>query len=363
MAVKTLDTKLIKQLIDSPETAIEHINLVYVTEEHLSIVRKKNQDNFIYLSPNGPLIEKQQIKRIDSLVIPPAWQEVRITHLENGHLQAIGKDEKKRKQYRYHSLWTKVRNQTKFYRMFFFGEVLPKIRRQVEKDMKLKGWPRRKVLALVVKLMEETHIRIGNQQYARRNKSYGLTTLRKKHVDVYKDKLRFHFTGKKGKEHKITLRNKKLINLVNRCEEIPGWELFKFYDKNGEKQVIDSEMVNDYIKEISGYSFTAKDFRTWAATVVFFDTLLEMPVANSEKQVHKNVLAGFDAAANALGNTRNVCRKYYVHPLLVKEYEEGNLHQTFKKANNYKNSRHFTSSEKAILKRIAKFNPLEECVS
>lgn len=297
------------------------------------------------------------------MVIPPAWQEVRITHLENGHLQAIGKDEKKRKQYRYHSLWTKVRNQTKFYRMFFFGEVLPKIRRQVEKDMKLKGWPRRKVLALVVKLMEETHIRIGNQQYARRNKSYGLTTLRKKHVDVYKDKLRFHFTGKKGKEHKITLRNKKLINLVNRCEEIPGWELFKFYDKNGEKQVIDSEMVNDYIKEISGYSFTAKDFRTWAATVVFFDTLLEMPVVNSEKQVHKNVLAGFDAAANALGNTRNVCRKYYVHPLLVKEYEEGNLHQTFKKANNYKNSRHFTSSEKAILKRIAKFNPLEECVS
>lgn len=363
MAVKTLDTKLIKQLIDSPETAIEHINLVYVTEEHLSIVRKKNQDNFIYLSPNGPLIEKQQIERINSLVIPPAWQEVRITHLENGHLQAIGKDEKKRKQYRYHSLWTKVRNQTKFYRMFFFGEVLPKIRRQVEKDMKLKGWPRRKVLALVVKLMEETHIRIGNQQYARRNKSYGLTTLRKKHVDVYKDKLRFHFTGKKGKEHKITLRNKKLINLVNRCEEIPGWELFKFYDKNGEKQVIDSEMVNDYIKEISGYSFTAKDFRTWAATVVFFDTLLEMPVANSEKQVHKNVLAGFDAAANALGNTRNVCRKYYVHPLLVKEYEEGNLHQTFKKANNYKNSRHFTSSEKAILKRIEKFNPLEECVS
>ncbi|MBC6998133.1 DNA topoisomerase IB [Cytophaga sp. FL35] len=363
MAVKTLDTKLIKQLIDSPKTAIEHINLVYVTEEHLSIVRKKNKDNFIYLSPKGRLTEEQHIERINSLVIPPAWEEVRITHLENGHLQAIGKDEKKRKQYRYHSLWTKVRNQTKFYRMSFFGKVLPKIRKQVEKDMELRGWPRRKVLALVVKLMEETHIRIGNEQYARRNKSYGLTTLRKKHVDAYRDKLRFHFTGKKGKEHKITLRNKKLIKLVNRCEEIPGWELFKFYDKNGEKQVIDSEMVNDYIKEISGYSFTAKDFRTWAATVVFFDSLLELPPAEEEKQLHKNVLAGFDAAAKALGNTRNVCRKYYVHPLLVKEYEEGSLDRTFEQANKFRNSRHFTSSEKAILKRIEKFNPLEECVS
>lgn len=358
MAPRTIDPELLQQLIETPETAIEHFDLVYVTDTQLSIARKKEKDDFIYVSHKGPLTQKEQLERIKGLVIPPAWQDVRITHLPNGHLQAVGKDIKKRKQYRYHSLWTKVRNQTKFYRMAFFGQALPKIRKRVEKDIALKGWPKDKVLALVVKLMEETHIRIGNEQYAKRNKSYGLTTLRKKHVEVFKDNIKFRFTGKKGKEHNITLRNKKLIRLVSRCEEIPGWELFKFYDSDGQKHDVDSEMVNEYIQQISGHSFTAKDFRTWAASVVFFDTLMDIGMVQDEKQRHTNVLSGFDAAAAALGNTRNVCKKYYVHPLLVVSYEDGSMTTTFKKADAYQSSAYFTASEKAILEKIKDYSPL-----
>ncbi|AYN68908.1 DNA topoisomerase IB [Euzebyella marina] len=358
MAVKSVDRKLLQQLIETPETAIEHIDLVYVTEKHLSITRQKQQKDFVYLSSKGPLTQKEQLERIQKLVIPPAWQDVRITHLANGHLQAIGTDEKQRKQYRYHDLWTKVRNQTKFYRMAFFAKSLPGIRKQIEKDLRQRGWPQSKMMALIIKLMEETHIRIGNEQYARRNKSYGLTTLRKKHVEVYKDGIRFHFMGKKGKEHKITLKNKRLIKLINKCEEIPGWELFKYFDDNGERQTVDSEMVNSYIKDISGYSFSAKDFRTWAASVVFFDTLMHLELPENEKEIHKNVLTGFDAAADALGNTRNVCRKYYVHPLLVSDYENGLLQDSFKRADRCRSSQYFSASEKAILKRIEQFDPL-----
>jgi len=358
MPVRKINPKLLQQLIESPETAIEHLNLVYVTDPLLSISRKKKKDNFIYLSSDGSLTQKEQLERIKALVIPPAWQNVRITHLKNGHLQAIGEDVKRRKQYRYHALWSKIRNQTKFYRMGIFGDALPKIRKKVDTDIAQKGWPQTKVLALVVKIMEETHIRIGNEQYAKRNKSYGLTTLRKKHVDIFKDKVKFHFTGKKGKEHNITLRNKKLTKLVSRCEEIPGWELFKFYDVDGEKHDIDSSMVNDYIRTISRHSFTAKDFRTWAASVVFFDTLLDFGTEMEEKKQHKNILAAFDTAAVALGNTRNVCRKYYVHPLLVLSYEDGSLTKTFKKAASYNGDIYFSSSEKAILKEIKNYSPV-----
>lgn len=269
MAAQDIDTKLLKQLIKTPKTAIEHLNLIYVTDSLLSITRKKKKETFVYHSSEGLLTQKEQLKRIKNLVVPPAWQDVRITHLPNGHLRAIGKDSKQRKQYRYHPLWSKVRNQTKFYRMALFGEALPKIRKKVNNDIEQRGWPKTKVLALVVKLMEETHIRIGNEQYAKRNKSYGLTTLRKKHVDVFKDNVKFQFTGKKGKKHNITIRNKKLIRLVSKCEEIPGWELFKFYTSNGEKHDIDSEMVNNYIRSISGHSFTAKDFRTWRPRLSF----------------------------------------------------------------------------------------------
>lgn len=193
-----------------------------------------------------PYSKSNDLQRIESLVIPPAWEDVQISILANGHLQATGRDAKARKQYRYHAIWNKIKNQTKFFKMTEFGQALPKIRSQVEKDIILKTWTKKKVLALVIKLMEETHIRIGNRYYAKKNKTYGLTTLRNKHVHLYKNKLQFQFVGKKGKEHKITLRNKKLIQLVIKCEEIPGWELFQFYDENGEKHHVDSTMINEY---------------------------------------------------------------------------------------------------------------------
>lgn len=298
--------------------------------------------------------------RIKKLVIPPAWKNVRISYPSNGHLQAVGKDAKSRKQYRYHPMWSKVRNQTKFYRMATFGKILPKIREQVDADLDQKGWTKSKVIALVVKLMDETHIRIGSEQYAKRNQTYGLTTLRKRHLDVFKDKIKFQFRGKRGKEHEITIRNKKLVKVVSKCEEIPGWELFKYFDRKGDKHSVDSEMINTYLHKYSGHTFTAKDFRTWAATVVFFDTLMDLGVESEEKAIKKNLLLGFDAAAKALGNTRNVCRKYYVHPFVVSAYEDGTISQAFEKSENLESRTNFSASEISLLELIENYRPAIE---
>ncbi len=336
---------------------MNYLNLVYVNQNQLSIERRKQNEKFQYYQDGDFLKDGKQLKRIKALVIPPAWQNVFITHLPNGHLQAIGHDAKQRKQYRYHELWKKVRNQTKFYRMIEFGERLPTIRKQTEKDLDQKGWHRSKVLALVLKLMDETHIRIGNHQYAKRNKTYGLTTLRKRHVAINGNKLRFEFTGKRGKKHKITLRNKKLSQLVSKCEEIPGWELFKFFDSDGEKHHVDSSMVNDYLYEITGADFTAKDFRTWAATLVFFDTLIDLGSTTDSRLNQKNILQAYDAAAAALGNTRNTCRKYYVHPIVPLTYEKGSIEPYFEKADRAESSNLFSASEKAVLELIRAYKP------
>ncbi|MFL1894743.1 DNA topoisomerase IB [Aquimarina sp. 2-A2] len=322
-----LKQPLVKEIISNPEKAAVVANLIYLNDDktNFSIHRKRADKDFVY-EQDGEIIEEEEaIERIEALVIPPAWENVRITHISNGHLQVVGRDLKNRKQYKYHPLWSKIRNQTKFFKMASFANILPKIRRHVEQDLELKGMPKRKVLALVIKLMEETHIRVGNEYYAKRNKTYGLSTLRSKHISNVKNTLKFHFVGKKGKEHSITLRNKKLIRLVNRCEEIPGWELFKYFDDENQKQTIDSGMINEYIQDISGDLFSAKDFRTWAATVVFFEALRDIGYTKDEKQNQKNILIGFDAAATALGNTRNVCRKYYVHPEIVNSYKDGSI--------------------------------------
>lgn len=326
-----LTPSLLKRLNTNPESVIEKLDLVYVNPHQLAIHREKKGKKFHYVHNGKPITQPQELDRINSLVIPPAWNHVKIATLPNGHLQATGRDSKSRKQYRYHSKWNKIKNQTKFFRMAEFGQVLPKIRNQVEKDLIQKKWVKTKVLALVVKLMEETHIRIGNSYYAKKNKTYGLTTLRTKHVHLYKDRLRFEFVGKKGKVHNVTLRNKNLIKLVSKCEEIPGWELFQFYDKSGEKHKVDSGMVNSYIHTISGKDFTAKDFRTWSASVIFFEALMSHDRPTSDKEIKDNIISAFDITANALGNTRNVCRKYYVHPILVEAYEENTLHEIFTK--------------------------------
>ncbi|MDY7394982.1 DNA topoisomerase IB [Aureibaculum sp. 2210JD6-5] len=349
---------VIKKLLKNPEKIIKDYNLIYVKDKDFPIIRKKWGKGFTYSYNGKTLKDRNELKRIKSLVIPPMWNEVKITHLKSGHLQAMGRDAKQRKQYKYHPKWIKIRNQTKFYKMSAFGKQLPLIRKQVDADLDQKGWPKSKVIALVIRLMEETHIRIGNEQYAKRNKSYGLSTLRKRHVEVNKSKLKFEFVGKKGKEHSVTVRNKKLIKLVSRCEEIPGWELFKYYDENGEKQSVESSMVNEYLHKISGEFFSAKDFRTWAASVIFFETLMELEKPSTDKQRNKNILAGIDAVAQQLGNTRNVCRKYYVHPMLVSAYEKETLATYFELAQNkFKNEDYLTASEKAILQLINNYSP------
>lgn len=350
----TLSPDDVATVMNDPHEAVKLAKLRYVSENHLSIERKKVGRGFAYYNKEEKIQDPKTLDRIKSLVIPPAWKNVRISHYSNGHLQVIGRDEKERKQYMYHPTWSKIRNQTKFFKMTSFGKMLPKIRKQVDKDLLLEGMPKRKVLALVIRLMEETHIRVGNHYYAKNNKTYGLSTFRTRHVKPFENGIKFEFVGKKGKEHSITVEDKKLINLINQCEDIPGWELFKFYNEKGDKQSIDSEMINNYIHEISGDIFSAKDFRTWSATKIFFETLHELGYVEDEKDNKKNILEGFDAAAEGLGNTRAVCRSYYVHPKVIETYETGEIVPYFKKVNEDKKPVYtqLSETEKAIYKLI-----------
>ncbi|GAA4106872.1 DNA topoisomerase IB [Aquimarina addita] len=347
-----------EKILRNPEEGIVNFNLVYIQDHQLAIKRLKQKDGFSYLIKNKRLSKKKELERIKKLVIPPAWSKVRICKINNGHLQAVGRDLKNRKQYRYHPLWNKLRNQTKFYKMVAFGKQLPKIRAKVDSDLELDGWPKNKVLALIIRLMEETHIRIGNEQYAKRNKTYGLSTLRTRHVKLYKDKIKFEFIGKKGKQHSITLRNKRLIRLVNRCEEIPGWELFQYYDQDGVKHSVDSSLVNEYLHSVSGELFSAKDFRTWAASTIAFEKLMDLGITENSKQKHKNILSAFDAAASGLGNTRNVCRKYYVHPAIIASYEDGSIQKNFNMTDMHEtSSEYFTELENAMLHLLNGYTP------
>lgn len=352
----SLSSDEVTRLISNPDLAAEIANLTYVSEEELCIERKKRGKGFQYFKEGEPLKSDSELKRIKKLVIPPAWKQVKICSLDSGHLQVVGFDAKDRKQYLYHPDWTHIRNQTKFYKMTAFGKVLPKIRAQVEKDLQLRGLPRQKVLALVIKLMEETHIRIGNEVYARENKSYGLSTLRSKHVNISRGKMKFKFLGKRGIEHTVSIEDKKLINLVNKCEEIPGWEVFKYYNESGKKQRIDSGLVNEYLQEISGELFSAKDFRTWSATKIFFETLREIGYTDEEKQNKSNILKAYDTAAEALGNTRSVCRSSYVHPHVVQLYQTGGIVPYFKKVDRKRTSKpHFSQTEEVLLEMIGDF--------
>ena len=353
----TLSTDDITTILENPLDAIQMANLMYISERDLSIERKKAGRGFTYLEKGEKVADPEILKRINSLVIPPAWKTVKIAKSQKGHLQAVGRDVKNRKQYIYHPLWSNLRNQTKFFKMSTFGKKLPKIRSRVEEDLDLPEMNQKKVMALVIRLMEETHIRIGNAYYAKENKTYGLSTLRSRHVKISKNNMKFEFVGKKGKEHSITIKNKKLVKLVNQCEEIPGWQLFKFYDDKGQKQALDSGMINQYIQEISGEQFSAKDFRTWSASKIFFETLYELGYTSEEKENKKNILTAYDAAATGLGNTRTVCRQYYVHPSIVENYETGEIQSFFKKirSNGDKNYASLSGSEKVLLKMIGDY--------
>jgi DNA topoisomerase I len=330
--VLQLPRRKIKAILKDAEKAAEAVQLVYVSDTQQGITRKKQGQEFEYYVDGKKVTDELTLGRIKKLVLPPAWENVWICNLENGHLQATGIDTLKRKQYRYHSLWNSLRNQTKFYRMYEFGKVLPNIRLHLEKDLALPGLPQRKVLAAIVSLMERTHIRVGNSMYEKLYGSFGLTTLKDKHVDIKGSSLNFSFKGKKGVYHDIHIKSPRLSKIVKQCQDIPGKELFQFIDDDGTRHSVDSGMVNSYIHEISEGDFTAKDFRTWAGTVHAFMAFLEIGFSEeiTATQTKKNVVEVLDKVSQHLGNTRTVCKKYYVHPLIIELYENRSLEKYFK---------------------------------
>ncbi|MDQ2730432.1 MAG: DNA topoisomerase IB [Armatimonadota bacterium] len=314
------------EIIKDPVESAKAAGLRYVTDTGPGITRKREGDHFTYFDPKGNQIEDpEKLKRINALAIPPAYTDVWICPNPNGHLQATARDARCRKQYRYHTKWREVRDETKYGRMIAFGQTLPIIRERVDKDLTLHGMPRKKVLATIVRLLETTMIRIGNEEYAKENRSYGLTTLRNKHVDVSGSTLQFHFQGKSGKVHTIGLKDRRLAQIVKRCQDIPGSELFEYLDHDGTRHTVDSADVNDYLREISGQDFTAKDFRTWAGTVLAALALKEMQTFDSAAEAKKNIVQAIETVSKRLGNTPSVCRKCYVHPGVIESYMDGAL--------------------------------------
>ena len=300
--------------------------LRYVTDEMPGIRRRRHGRGFAYLAPDGKAIrDREMLRRFRSLVIPPAWTEVWICPDASGHLQVTARDARGRKQYRYHPRFRQQRDGTKFERMIAFSDVLQAIRERVEHDIALPGLPRPKVMATVVWLLERTLIRIGSNEYAKANKSFGLTTLRQRHVRVTGSKLRFDFRGKSGVEHSVAVTDRRIARIVQRCQELPGQELFQYVDDHGERQSVQAEDVNAYLHDIAGRDVTAKDFRTWAGTMLTAEALRAVGAAPSRRQAERNIVAAIDATAARLGNTRSVCRKYYIHPALLEAYLEGSV--------------------------------------
>jgi DNA topoisomerase-1 len=309
-----------------PVESADAAGLRYVNDDRPGFQRRATGRGFAYVNTEGKTIHDPKVlTRIKALAIPPAWTNVWICPVPEGHLQATGRDARRRKQHRYHPRWREVREETKYMRMLAFARALPGIRRRVAQDLKLPGLPRNKVLATVVKLLELSLIRVGNEEYARENKSFGLTTLRNRHVEVNGAKVRFEFRGKSGREHEIEIKNERLARIVKSCQDLPGQELFQYLDSEGQLQRIDSEDVNQYLREISGADFTAKDFRTWSGTVLAAVALEKCEPCQSKAQAKRNLTGAIEMVAERLGNTPSVCRKCYVHPALVDCYLEGTL--------------------------------------
>ncbi|MEO8710877.1 MAG: DNA topoisomerase IB [Parafilimonas sp.] len=304
--------------------------LIYVSDKEQGIIRLKKGKGFSYVFKNDLLKDKKQLERIKKLVLPPAWKDVWICYYDSGHLQATGYDTKNRKQYRYHALWNALRNETKFHHLYEFGKALPQLRLKVEEDMQLKELCERKVLATVISLMERTYIRVGNAEYEKTNNSFGLTTLKDKHVKINGSKITFAFKGKRGISHNISLKNKQLAKVVKDCRDIPGKELFQYYTENGERSSIDSSMLNSYIKEVTGSDFTAKDFRTWAGSVHMLRCLNVLEKPDTDTKRKSNIVTALNEVSVKLGNTRTVCKKYYVHPGIIKLYENAEIENYLK---------------------------------
>jgi len=314
-----------KKVVLAPHDSARVAGLRYVNDVRTPGIRRIGRHNrFRYVDPSGRTISNPaERERIRSLVIPPAWTDVWICADPRGHLQATGRDARGRKQYRYHPRWREVRDEVKYGRLITFAQALPRIRGRVASHLRRQNLPREKVLAAVVQLLEKTLIRVGNEEYARDNKSFGLTTMRDKHARVNGSAVRFEFRGKHGIQHAIDLRDRRLARIVKSCRELPGYELFKYLDNDGRHQVIDSADVNAYLREISGQDFTAKDFRTWAGTVLAAKALAAIGGFTSTAEAKRNIVRAIGEVAKRLGNTEAVSRKCYIHPAILDAYMQG----------------------------------------
>jgi DNA topoisomerase I len=301
--------------------ASKEAGLQYVSDERTGYRRRAKGKHFEYLDTEGkPIRDEQRLLRIKRLAIPPAWTDVWICPSPNGHVQATGRDARGRKQYRYHDRWREVRDENKFDRLAVFAKALPKIRRRVAQDLKLPGLSRRKVLATIVRLLERTFIRVGNDEYARENKSFGLTTLKNRHVKVRGAKMRFRFRGKSGIQQEVDITDWRVAKIIAKCQDLPGQDLFQYLDDDGKVQDITSQDVNEYLRQITGENFTAKDFRTWGGTVLAAIALSKQEQFETKKEAKSNIKTAICAVAELLGNTPAVCRKCYVHPVIVEAY-------------------------------------------
>lgn len=319
------------RLVTDPIESAREAGLRYVSDDRRGIRRVRRGKGFRYIGPDDkPVRDSDKLRRIRSLAIPPAWIDVWICPLTNGHLQATGHDARGRKQYRYHPRWRAVRDETKYDRLIAFGQALPHIRARVEQDLAQPGLPRTKVLATVVRLLETTLIRVGNEEYARANGSFGLTTLRNRHVSVEGRTLFFSFKGKSGIRHRIRVDDRRLARIVQRCQDLPGQELFQYVEDDGTPRDVDSADVNAYLQEIAGQEFTAKDFRTWAGTVLAARALQEFESFDSQAQAKRNIVEAVESVSKRLGNTKAVCRKCYVHPAVLNAYLDGSLLDTLR---------------------------------
>ena len=310
--------------IEEHRQAATRAGLSYVTDGLAGIRRERAGKGWAFYAPDGTRITSAaERKRINSLAIPPAWTDVWISPDPDGHIQATARDARGRKQYRYHPLYRETRDKSKFRRMLDFSETLPEIRDRVERDLRARDLTRRQILATVVMLLDKTLIRVGNDEYARENRSFGLTTMRGRHLEIKGAKLHFSFRGKSGVNHAIAITDRRLARIIQQCQDLPGQELFKYLDPAGKRQTISSDDVNAYLREITGRDITAKDFRTWAGTMLAARELFRLGPAKSQREAERNMIRAIDSVAKRLGNTRAVCRKYYVHPGLVRAYLQG----------------------------------------
>jgi len=338
---------------ENPREAAKNAGLRYTTDDRPGITRRRRGRGFQYIDRDGRTIaDRGERARIDALAIPPAWTDVWICPSPNGHLQATGRDARGRKQYRYHPRWRAMRDEVKYGRMIAFGEALPRIRRQVDRDMARRSLSKPRVVATVVRLLDETSIRVGNDEYARENQSFGLTTMRKRHVEVDGSRIAFRFRGKGGRVSEGDVSDPRAARVLRRCEGLPGQHLFQYIDEDGEPEDVDSDDVNDYLRNVTGADFTAKDFRTWTGTVLAAWALEELGEAGSPTQAKRQVVRAVESVAKELGNTPAVCRSSYVHPVVIDAHLEGNLIRMLgRKANRRmaQGMRGLTSHEAAVL--------------